>query len=136
MADLASILLASLQPQTRQQAEQTLDQFSNTQPQFFVQLLRLVLDPSQTQPVRLSASIYFKNTVKRRWDDEQTDTPIPGIEKRELKADLLPAMITLSGPATKSLRAQLAESIAIIAACDFPLQWDTLIDVRFHTSSF
>jgi hypothetical protein len=38
-------------------------------------------------------------------------------------------MIALSGGADKSLRAQVAETVALVADCDFPGQWPDLIDV-------
>ena len=39
-------------------------------------------------------------------------------------------MITLSSPGDKTIRAQIAESISLIASNDFPKQWHDLIDVR------
>lgn len=39
-------------------------------------------------------------------------------------------MIALSGPTDKPVRAQIAESISLIASNDFPDQWPDLIDVR------
>ena len=42
-------------------------------------------------------------------------------------------MIALSHPADKAIRAQIAESVALIAELDFPTKWPDLIDVRpFH----
>ncbi|KAF8452428.1 armadillo-type protein [Boletus edulis BED1] len=37
-------------------------------------------------------------------------------------------MVTLSNPADKSIRAQIAESVALIAELDFPPKWPDLID--------
>ena len=68
MSDLPSLLLASLNPQTRKQAEQNLAALSQ-QPGFLPVLLRLVLEPSQERAVRLAASVFFKNTVKSKWED-------------------------------------------------------------------
>jgi exportin-2 (importin alpha re-exporter) len=39
-------------------------------------------------------------------------------------------MIALSTPADKALRAQVAETVSLVAQQDFPTQWPTLIDVR------
>jgi exportin-2 (importin alpha re-exporter) len=39
-------------------------------------------------------------------------------------------MLALSAPADKAIRAQVAESVALIAELDFPNKWDNLIDVR------
>ncbi len=52
------------------------------------------------------------------------------VDKASLRNDLVPAMIALSGPTDKPVRAQIAESISLIASNDFPDQWPDLIDVR------
>lgn len=68
MADLAALLLASLNPDSRKQAEQNLNALG-LQHGFLSHLLRLVLDPAQDRPVRLSGSIYLKNITKHRWEE-------------------------------------------------------------------
>lgn len=67
-SDLSSLLLASLQPSTRKQAETNLDQLS-LQPGFILALLRLILDLSQDRAVRLAASVYLKNVTKLKWEE-------------------------------------------------------------------
>jgi exportin-2 (importin alpha re-exporter) len=66
MSDIPKLLLASLKPSTRKQAEQSLATYSR-QPAFVVHLLRLVLDASNDSAVRLAASVYLKNTVRLGW---------------------------------------------------------------------
>ena len=39
-------------------------------------------------------------------------------------------MIALAHPADKAIRAQIAESVALVAELDFPSKWPDLIDVR------
>lgn len=68
MADLAALLLASLNPESRKHAEQNLNALVSQQG-FLSHLLRLVLDPAQDRPVRLSGSIYLKNIAKLRWEE-------------------------------------------------------------------
>ena len=68
MADVPTLLLASLNPATRKQAEQNLAALS-AQPGFLSALLQLVVAPNQDRSVRLAASVYLKNTVKRRWEE-------------------------------------------------------------------
>jgi hypothetical protein len=68
MADLPSLLLESLDPKTRKQAEQKLYTIS-TQPGFLQHLLQLVLEPSQNRAVRLAGSVYLKNITKLRWEE-------------------------------------------------------------------
>jgi exportin-2 (importin alpha re-exporter) len=56
--------------------------------------------------------------------------PISLADKEALKPRLVPAMIALSGPNEKAIRAQIAESVSLIAELDFPERWPDLIDVR------
>jgi hypothetical protein len=39
-------------------------------------------------------------------------------------------MLALSAPSDKAIRAQVAESVSLIAELDFPVKWENLIDVR------
>lgn len=50
-------------------------------------------------------------------------------EKGQLRSQLVPAMISLAGLADKSLRAQVAETVSVIARYDFPERWSDLVDV-------
>ncbi|GBE78775.1 hypothetical protein SCP_0116680 [Sparassis crispa] len=68
MSELPTLLLASLNPASRKQAEQNLQSLS-LQPGFLSVLLRLVLEQSQDRAARLAGSVYLKNVVKNRWDD-------------------------------------------------------------------
>ena len=67
---------------------------------------------------------------KFRGRPAQDVAPLPEQDKAALRAQLVPAMIALSHPADKSIRAQIAESVALIAELDFPSKWPDLIDVR------
>ncbi|EJD41525.1 importin alpha re-exporter [Auricularia subglabra TFB-10046 SS5] len=127
MADLSPLLLASLHPGTRKQAEQQLEALS-VQPGFPAHLLQLVLNGGADRGARLAASVYFKNIVRKRWSEETDDDPIPATDKQALRPQIVPAMIALSNAADKGLRAQIAESVTVIAKSDFPDNWPTLID--------
>jgi exportin-2 (importin alpha re-exporter) len=65
-SEIPKLLLGSLNPQTRKQAEKSLLEYSR-QPTFVLRLLRLVLDAIQNIAIRLAASVYLKNTVKLGW---------------------------------------------------------------------
>lgn len=69
MSDIPKLLLESLNPHTRKQAEQALDAYSR-QPAFVVHLVQLVLSTSNDTAVRLAASVYLKNRVKLGWLDD------------------------------------------------------------------
>lgn len=75
-------------------------------------------------------SLGLVSNVLRRVSVLQEDTPIPDPDKASLRNDLVPAMIALSQPTDKAVRAQIAESISLIASADFPEPWSDLIDVR------
>ncbi|KAF9036301.1 CAS/CSE protein [Panaeolus papilionaceus] len=125
MADLPALLLASLNPTTRKQAEQNLSSLSN-QPVFLSHLLQLILQSSQDRSVRLAGSVYLKNITKSRWEEEVQ--PLAETDKAALRANLVPAMLALSSASDKAIRAQVAESVALIAELDFPDKWSDLID--------
>ena len=50
-------------------------------------------------------------------------------DKQQLRTMLVPAMITLSAKSEKTLRAQVAETVSIIAGYEFPERWDGLVKV-------
>ncbi|KAG9044436.1 importin-alpha export receptor [Tulasnella sp. UAMH 9824] len=133
---LSDVLLASLSPSTRSQAETTLSTLSTTQPQFLTSLLQLVLDQSQQIQARQAAAVYFKNVIKRRWDAEANEeTPIDQNEKNTLKEQLVPAMVALSSQ-SKLLRTQIADAVGLVAAIDFPTLWPGLLtQLVSHLSS-
>ncbi|OJA14948.1 hypothetical protein AZE42_03705 [Rhizopogon vesiculosus] len=125
MSDIASLLQASLQPASRKQAEQQLRALASQQG-FLAHLLSLILNVSYDRSTRLAGGIYLKNVAKLRWEED--DAPIPEQDKTTLRSQLVPAMIALSDPADKTIRAQIAEAVALIAELDFPLKWSDLID--------
>ncbi|KAJ8595722.1 Cse1-domain-containing protein [Rhizopogon salebrosus TDB-379] len=125
MSDIASLLQASLQPASRKHAEQQLHSLA-AQHGFLAHLLSLILDVSYDRPTRLAGGIYLKNVAKLRWEED--DAPLPEQDKTALRSQLVPTMIALSDPADKTIRAQIAESVALIAELDFPTKWSDLID--------
>ncbi|KAJ7695191.1 importin alpha re-exporter [Mycena rosella] len=126
MSDLPSLLLASLNPATRKSAEQNLNAFS-IQDGFLSHLLGLILDATNDRAVRLAGSVFLKNIAKLRWEEDTN--PLTEADKASLRAGLVPAMIALSNnPGDKAIRAQIAESISLIAELDFPAKWPDLID--------
>ncbi|KAG8776418.1 importin-alpha export receptor [Serendipita sp. 397] len=129
MADLSTLFRATFDPQTRKQAEAALEQYS-LQPGFALHLLTITLDGGQDRAVRLAAGIYLKNIARKRWiqDPEDDTAPIAEEDKVRLRQHLIPAMISLSQPTDKALRAQIAESVSLVAAVDFPSEWPNLFD--------
>ena len=72
--------------------------------------------------------------MKLRWEEDVN--PISEQDKAALRAELVPGMIVLSNPADKTIRAQVAESVSLIAELDFPEKWENLIDVRYSLLCF
>jgi hypothetical protein len=67
--------------------------------------------------------------TRHRAVQEEADAPVPAQDKATLRNELVPAMIALSSPQDKGSRAQVAETVSLIAQQDFPAQWPNLIDV-------
>ncbi|KAJ3146665.1 importin-alpha export receptor [Geranomyces variabilis] len=120
---LSERLAQTLNPQTGKQAEQELAK-AEAQISFPVLLLKLIEASSADQTVRLVGSIYFKNYVKRRW--EQSDNATDGVaaaDRSAIKAHIVSLMMVVP-PAVQT---QLGEAVAIIADADFPTSWTGLI---------
>ncbi|KZP10209.1 hypothetical protein FIBSPDRAFT_220491 [Athelia psychrophila] len=69
--------------------------------------------------------------MSQNYDGRRISTdinPIPDSDKVELRKTLVPAMLHLSAPGDKTIRAQVAESVSLIAELDFPERWLDLID--------
>ncbi|PWN49609.1 Cse1-domain-containing protein [Violaceomyces palustris] len=139
LALLSSLLAQTLDPSQRKSAEQQLVQAQ--QVPGFPQLLLTLIQNVQYQSsdaVRLAAAIKLKNICRSSWlQDEEEDSTSPVLssgDKEALKADILPLLVSLSSnssgnpPAPTSIRAQLEETIAIVAEKDFPERWPGLID--------
>ena len=72
MADLPTLLQASLNPQSRKEAELRLFDLS-LQPGFLSHLLRFILQPPQDRAIRLAGAVYLKNVAKLRWEEVRSD---------------------------------------------------------------
>jgi hypothetical protein len=90
MSDIPKLLLDSLNPHTRKQAEHALDAYSR-QPAFVVHLLQLVLATTNDTAVRLAASVYLKNRVKLGWLED-----VGNLKKKFTISDRLSRTSTLS----------------------------------------
>lgn len=57
------------------------------------------------------------------------ETQISPEDKKAIKAQLVPVMIALGTPSTARLQSQIGEALSMIAAQDFPENWEGLCDV-------
>ena len=145
---LRQILSQSLSPDanTRRNAERALltEQYGP------LAVLRVVSTSSNNNndandlPIRQSAAVHFKNMVKKGWspsdDDDDSDpnktrVTIPEADRTLIKDNLVSLMCTVP----PQLQSQCSESIALIAATDFPNKWDNLLNnliVKFGDSDW
>lgn len=134
--NLSSLLLASLDPSARKQAEAALEGLS-TQQGFLFALLQLIIADGGDQSARLAGAVYLKNLVRSRWEEGEGSGGLAEADKTALRDGLVSAILAVSGGGGVNgrIRAQMAESIALIAELDFPEKWPTLIDVSLYCLS-
>lgn len=59
----------------------------------------------------------------------QETNPISEADKVDLRIQLVPSILALSNPRDKAMRAQVTETVQLIAELDFPDRWSHLIEV-------
>ncbi|EGV60425.1 importin-alpha export receptor [Yamadazyma tenuis] len=134
LESIATCLERSLSPQYARIAEQQLKDIEML-PEFSVNLLKIISAAQVNNSIRLSAVIFLKNLIKRKWVNENGDHLLPVSDVEYLKTEMLNVMVNLPN----NLQVQIGECIAIIAESDFPHRWGSLIDdliSRFSTSDF
>eukprot|EP00581_Thalassiosira_minuscula_P013061 CAMPEP_0183727082 /NCGR_PEP_ID=MMETSP0737-20130205/24807_1 /TAXON_ID=385413 /ORGANISM="Thalassiosira miniscula, Strain CCMP1093" /LENGTH=929 /DNA_ID=CAMNT_0025958619 /DNA_START=28 /DNA_END=2817 /DNA_ORIENTATION=- len=129
---LRQFLSQSLSPDapTRKNAERALLAARPT-PGHALAVLRVVSESSGNNaadlPIRQAAAVHFKNMVKKGWapdeDDDGKQFLIPDSDRTLIKNNLVSLMCTVP----PQLQSQCSESIALIAATDFPSKWDNLL---------
>jgi exportin-2 (importin alpha re-exporter) len=144
---LSSYLASTVSPDaaTRRAAEDSLRQ-GEGQPGFLQLILQLVKSDGVDMTVRQAGGVYFKNVVKKLWAGEEVrvscgaeltdqETQITQEDKNAIKAQLVPVMIALGTPTTARLQSQIGEALSMIAAQDFPENWEGLCDVSEERAS-
>lgn len=97
-------------------------------PSHHLEILKIVAQADGVDPtVRQAAAVRFKNVIAKGWDTDREDgtdgiVVLPA-DRTTLKAHLVQLMCTT--PAR--IQAQLSESISLIAAKDYPQQWENLL---------
>lgn len=133
MADVRSVLFRGLSADNtvRKEAEALLAQWE-VSAGFSVSLLQLISSLStaaasgEDVAIRQSASVLFKNVVKRRWspgEDEDKSAAIPPGDRDLIKSHLVELLCTTPPDVQKIL----AEAVSIVAKHDFPDQWAGLL---------
>ena len=91
-------------------------------------LLRLLSQSKCGENIKLGASIYFKNYVKRYWG---RDEEIISIEDQNLIKKII---VRVMLDADKNTQRLVSDAISIIASHDFYSKWDTLLPVEWLCS--
>ncbi|PVV00395.1 hypothetical protein BB560_005228 [Smittium megazygosporum] len=132
--NIANLLQQTLSPNSaaRKQAENLLSNLG-LQKEFSIQLLSLITTNKYPVEIRTAATLYFKNFIKKNWEqDENKDDIISYEERLEIKKNIISILMMLP----PNLQLQLNEAISTIADCDFPAEWPNLIkDLVSHLSS-
>lgn len=85
--------------------------------------MRIIAEDGSVDPaIRQAAAVHFKNTIKKGWDDEEA-IAISVADRTTIKSHLVQLMCTTP----PQIQAQLSESISLIAAADYPQQWENLL---------
>ncbi|XP_042497711.1 exportin-2-like [Macadamia integrifolia] len=120
-------------PEPRRRAEASLAEMAD-KPNYGLTVLRLVAESAVDEQIRQAAAVNFKNHLRARWaptspSDANRNThvlelsPIPDQEKEQIKALIVPLMLS----STPRIQSQLSEALALIGKHDFPKSWPTLL---------
>lgn len=89
-------------------------------------------------PIRLSAAILFKNTVRELWNVAESAEPALKQESMQvfteqdrgvIKQNILKLMLILP----KLLQDQISQAMNFVCVSDFPAKWSNLLPVRSVT---
>lgn len=105
-------------------AEEALKVWELQDSSFALKLLNIVAEDTVDINIKLAASLYFKNYIKKHWDSEEGASIRISDEVAELiKREIINLMLK----STTIIQVQLGEVIGYIANFDFPDRWDTLL---------
>lgn len=108
----------------RKPAEKYLESLEGT-PNFTLLLLYLIDKREVDLVCRISASIIFKNCIKRHWNSEfDTSDKINENDRLAIKEKIIGLMLI----SEEQIQRQLSDAISIIGRQDFPAKWPHLLD--------
>jgi len=92
-----------------------------------LEVLQLVASATTEPAVRQAGAIHFKNIIKKGWDVNREEgnegIVISDADRKTIKDHVVQLMCTVP----PKIQAQISEAINLIAAIDYPGQWDTLL---------
>lgn len=134
---LKQVISETLSPQkdVRQNAEAHLKSASKTPGHAMVVLELVAKADACDASVRQAAAVHFKNLIKKGWDphaneDGGNDSGIvlSPHDRTTIKSHLVQLMCTVP----PQIQVQLSESISLIAAVDYPKEWQNLLPDLVH----
>jgi exportin-2 (importin alpha re-exporter) len=110
-------------PNVRRPAEKQLEQYSMNE-NYGLILLMLAQKQDISMHLRVSASINFKNYIKKNWPiDEDQQNKITLKDRDSIKSSIVALMLT----SPDQIQRQLSDAISIISKEDFPEKWQNLL---------
>ncbi|KAK7583970.1 hypothetical protein V9T40_004933 [Parthenolecanium corni] len=136
LVTLSEFLAKTLSPDVaiRKPAEQFLQSLDRNQ-NYPILLLKVIQKDSFNMTIRISASVVFKNYIKRNWKIEDGEDYICQQDRDAIKTYIVDLM--LSSP--EAIQKQLSDAVSIIGKYDFPDKWPGLLDEmirKFSTGDF
>lgn len=124
--ELSESLGQTLSPdaEVRKSAERFLESLESSA-NYGVLLLSLVGTESVPPVLRTSASVYFKNFVRRYWS--VPDVAVSKISETD-RAGIRSLVVSLMLRSPESVQRQLSDAISVIGRHDFPAKWPTLLN--------
>lgn len=89
-----------------------------------INILKILESDKVSGDIKLIGSVYLKNMIKRRWEDEKGIKKIDSYEENLIKEGTL----KLLGNCENNVERQLGEIIVIIAEREFPKRWSNLVE--------
>ncbi|KAI8149148.1 Cse1-domain-containing protein [Fennellomyces sp. T-0311] len=121
---LQQYLQQTLNPASQKQAERQLAEVE-VQQGFPLLLLKLIGDNGADLTLRFAGSLYFKNYIKRHWVPDNENANKIALQDREtIKAEIVQLLISVP----EKIQLQISDALSIMAAEDFPDNWDNLLE--------
>ena len=101
---------------------------AQSSPGHLLQLLHIIATPSGTDAaVVQAAAVRFKNVVSKGWDTHREDGNDGIVISPEDRSTIKTHLVELMCKTPAQIQLQLSESISLIAAVDYPAQWNNLL---------
>ncbi|CAI9738711.1 importin-7-like isoform X1 [Octopus vulgaris] len=128
---LVDLLRGTLDPSLREQAESELQHFDKLNGFAPALMMTIVMSDNLEITVKQAAVSYFKNLVKKYWDNSEIETDsattlfsISEEDRAAVRRHIIEAIIH----SPDIIRSQLSISLSIIVKHDYPNRWPTFVE--------